>query len=156
MARFRLATLLQLRTSERDACRSELARAIAARTQLEQQEAELVGQLQQLQNETRASSAPGALNVDKLLSVHRYLLLQRLELQQLRQRAQQVDAEIERRRQRLVVADRELRIVEKLREKHQQQVARHDLSQQQRQIDELAGQRRTGGKAHRGNGGGWR
>ena len=142
MAPFRLSALLRFRQTERDASRAELARAIEARRQLERQTAELDAHLEQLRDHTRLASAPGAVDVDKLLSVHRYLLLQQVQRQQLLQQAAQVDAEIDRRRQKLVEADRELRIIEKLRDRHHKQSQQRELYRQQQQIDEVAGQRR--------------
>jgi flagellar export protein FliJ len=87
-------------------------------------------------------SAPGVIRVDLLLSTHRYELLLHAQAQQLQRQRQVIGAEIERRRQTLVEADQELRILEKLRERHQ---AAFEFDAQKvdiRLLDEMALRRR--------------
>ena len=121
---FRLETLLRIRTAARDERRSQLSEAYKAEQVLLQQEAQIIEEKQQTKQRAEQISQPGTVDVDLLLNVHRYELLLEAQHQKLRQQKQQVDEEIERRRQVLVEADREVRILEKLREKkllaHQQ------------------------------------
>ena len=87
-------------------------------------------------------SAPGTIHVDRLLNTHRYELILHAQLQQLRRQRQVIATEIERRRQALVEADRELRILEKLREKHAMAFAYNEHKAHIRLLDEMALRRR--------------
>jgi len=119
---FRLETLLRLRMAERDERRADLAKALRA-------EAVLQGELRQIETEqlqarakVREQSAPGAADVDGLLQTNRYQLALKACRGQLEGQLVQVRAELERRRQALLEADRGVRVLEKLRER---QLAAH-------------------------------
>lgn len=85
-----------------------------------------------------AKSEPGQLEVDNLLYAHRYELILSSQLQQLTIQRQKIGTEIERRRQALIEADRELRILEKLRERHAREFRQADEQSEMRQMDEIA------------------
>jgi flagellar FliJ protein len=136
--RFRLETLQRLRMAERDERRADLAKALRA-------EAVLLNELQQIEAErtqtrtaVRERSAPGAADVDALLRTNRYQLVLQARRGQLEQQLVQVRAELERRRLALVEADREVRVLEKLRERqlaaHQNRAARLEV----KELDEVA------------------
>ena len=119
---FRLETLLRLRMAERDERRADLAKALRA-------EGVLQGELRQIETEqlqarakVREQSAPGAADVDGLLQTNRYQLVLKAQRGQLEGQLVQVRAELERRRQALLEADRGVRVLEKLRER---QLAAH-------------------------------
>ncbi len=138
---FRLATLLQLREATRDERRAALAEAYHVDDLLRRQQEELAGELSGLEKLCRVVSGPGTVDVDRLVEAHRYKLALRFQGQTLDRQRQAVAAEIKRRRQALVEANRDVRVLEKLREK---QAARHRADQDQRQrkqLDEIALQR---------------
>jgi flagellar protein FliJ len=135
---FRLETLLRLRMAERDERRADLAKALRA-------EAMLQGELRQIESEqadarvkVREQSAPGAADVDGLLRTNRYQLVLKARRGQLEGQLAQVRAELERRRQALLEADRGVRVLEKLRER---QLAAHREREERLEIkvlDEVA------------------
>ncbi len=86
----------------------------------------------------RHQSQPGQLLVDGLLQSHRYELLVRTQMRQLAEQRKQVAVEIERRRQALVEADRELRMLEKLRDRHQAEYRADQEKLATRELDEIA------------------
>jgi flagellar FliJ protein len=135
---FRLATLLRLRLGERDERRSDLAKALAA--------AEiLLGQRKSLEVEERDNltalrkvAAPGGANIDRLIHGHRYAAILKVRATQLSAQQAQVEREIERRRQVLVEADRQVRVLEKLRSRQQAEHQRRADKLEARQLDEVA------------------
>jgi flagellar FliJ protein len=136
--RFRLETLLRLRLADRDQRRADLVKAQRAENALLDQ-AEALAQEQGANQElSRQWASPGAADVDRLIASHRYELVLRTRSQQLAAQIQQVRGEVERRRQALVEADRQVRVLEKLRER--QQLAHHmrEEKREQKQLDERA------------------
>jgi flagellar FliJ protein len=135
---FRLETLLRLRMAERDERRGDLAKALRAEQVLREQQQKLLTEQDEQRTNVRARSSPGGADVDGLVRAHRYQLILKAQAQQLAGQMVQVAAEIERRRQVLVEADRQVRVLEKLRER---QLAKHRREQERREAktyDELA------------------
>jgi flagellar FliJ protein len=138
MFRFRLSTLLRLRTAERDERRADLAKALQAEAILREQQQRLTAEQGQLVERSRQLKAPGAADVDALLHAHRYELVLAARRRQLAGQLEQVQAEIERRRQALVEADRQVRVLEKLRERQQTAYAAVQTRHEIKQYDEMA------------------
>lgn len=136
--RFRLATLLRLRETARDECRSQLAEALRAADVVERRLAEVAEELALLSQHVRQALAPGAVPVDRLLDAQRYEVLLRLQQKTMRDEQTAIEREIERRRELLAAADREVRTLERLREsqseRHRAELERQALAQ----MDEAA------------------
>lgn len=135
--RFRLETLHRLRTAERDRRRAELAQAHQAAEILDQQRTQIEAEQEATKEEARRLVSPGSADIDALLRVHRHELILKAELRQLAAQRAQVEAEIQRRRQVLVEADRQVRVVEKL---HERKLAEHHKKEDRievRLLDEM-------------------
>lgn len=135
---FRLQTLLRLRQAVRDRRRARLAEAYQAERILQQQTEELARQLDRIKRQMRRAAQPGQVDVDSLLASHRYELLLRAQQEQLKGQIEQIAEEIESRRQLLVEADRQLRVVQKLRDRQREA---HHYQQRKQEInatDEVA------------------
>jgi flagellar export protein FliJ len=138
---FRLASLLSLREAERDATQAafsaalaEQARAIGGR---EAAERKLIEQ----QSDHRRSQVAGVVTLDVLFRAERYAASLRNELSEWTTARHLADAEVLHSQAALAVAEREVEILEKLRE-HQQ--ARYQLEHSRaevKQLDEVAAQR---------------
>jgi flagellar FliJ protein len=143
--RFRLATLLRLRESTRDERRLELARAYQADDLLRREEERVNEDLAGLTNLVRQAAGPGPVDVDGLLEAQRFEIVLTAQRQHLARQREMVRAEIERRRQALVEANRDVQVLERLRQRqadrHRDEENRRDLLR----IDELA-QRRVSGE----------
>ncbi len=139
--RFRLAPLLRLHEAARDERRAQLAEAFRAEETLHARMREIERELESLKQECRRSSRPGSLDVDRLIDSQRYELLMLTQRQVLKQHEQTLAEEIERRRAALVAADREVRILEKLREKQKQDHRRQELREEVKILDEVAARR---------------
>lgn len=135
---FRLATLLRLRIAERDERRSELAKALAAAEILRGQQQSLATEQADNLEALRKVAAPGGGDVDRLMHGHRYAALLKARAAQLASQQAQVEREIERRRQVLVEADRQVHVLEKLQARKQAEHRRHLEKLEARQLDEAA------------------
>ena len=137
---FKLQTILRLRSAERDSRREELAKALRAEEILRAQQGQLEMEMSDLKETTRRLSEPGRGDIDGLLRTHRYELLLRIQTQQLAAQMAQVQAETERRRLAVVEADRQVRVLEKLRERQMLAHRQHAEKQEAKQLDEVAAQ----------------
>lgn len=141
MARFqfRLATLLRLRELARDERRAQLAEVLRLLDRLREQRDELNRLLRSTQE--LQTAPPGNVDVDRLLNATRYELVLRTELRQLELQEATVAAEIEKRRQALVAADREVRSLELLRDSQQERHTNEEEHRSRKELDEIAVQR---------------
>jgi flagellar FliJ protein len=137
---FRLASLLRLRESRRDECRAALAEAYRIDDVLRKQWEGLGRELDALREFCRTTASPGAVQIDRLVEAQRYELVARAQQQHVAQQRETVAAEIERRRQALVEADREVRVLEKLRERQAEQHRREEDLREVKRLDEVAAQ----------------
>lgn len=136
---FRLATLLKLRERLRDERRGQLAEALKL-------DDELRSRVHALDDELRGAlrlqaPEPGAINVDRLLDATRYELVLRAEQGQLRAQQAALAAELEKRREALAAADREVRALERLRETRREQFRAEQETKSAKEMDEVAMQR---------------
>ena len=137
--RFRLATLLRLREATRDERRSQLAEAYLAEQKLNERKAEVVAEAAELRRRYGQAATVGALDVDQLLDSHRYEMVLAAQLKFIADQYAKLAVEIEKRRQALVAADREVRVLEKLRENLRERHRQEEQHVEMKQIDEVAG-----------------
>ena len=138
--RFKLSTLQRLRENERDERRSRLADAQRAEDIVNARIADIDAELGRLRDETGRRSRPGRMDVDALMEVQRYELLLKAERQAAVQQRELVATEVERRREALVLADREVRVLERLRETQQARHRQGEERQERKVLDEIATQ----------------
>ena len=137
--RFRLKTLLRMRESGRDERRGRLAEAYVAEQKLLEKHAELQAELDELKGYGRVSGQVGTVELERLLAAHRFGLVVQLEMQTVARQQKLLAEEIEKRRQALVIADREVRVLETLRDKQRERHQLAEAAQAMKLIDELAG-----------------
>jgi flagellar export protein FliJ len=136
--RFRLATLRKLRESHRDELRGKLAEAFHAAQLLEEQQSAVAAEITDLQESQRQATSGGTTSVNALLEVQRYQAVLRAQQGTLQDQAKLLATEVERRRQTVMEADRQVRVLEKLDERqrlHHQQVQNRVAA---REMDEIA------------------
>jgi len=134
---FRLATLLKIRESDRDERRLRLAEALEAQRILHERIEELRREKGEISRESRAAIEPGQLDIDRVLRVSRYELLLEAQIDHLTKRDEQLREEIELRRDALVEADREVKILEKLRQRRREEFKAQERNLEQKAMDEL-------------------
>ncbi len=121
---FRLETLLQVRQSTRDQRQAELAEVRRADAELQSRLGRIEQEQSQLQLECRTAARPGVIDVRRLLQVQQYAASLRAGAAELRQQRQTLADEIDRRHQELVEAERELQVIDKLRENQCRRIAK--------------------------------
>ncbi len=136
--RFRLATLRKLRESHRDELRGKLAEAYQAVQKLEEQQLVIVDELLALQDVQRRATEGTTTSVNSLLEAQRYQAVLRAQQSTLRDHSKVLSTEVERRRQNVIEADQQVRVLDKLNERqkldHQQILNRAEV----RELDEIA------------------
>jgi len=136
--KFRLTSLLRLREAARDERRRHLAEALRAESVLNEHRGGIERELLVLQRQARAATEPGTIDVDQLIESQRYEASLRVQAAIMTQQAAQLEAEIESRRQALVAADREVRVLEKLRQRDHEQFRFEQARREGKQMDEIA------------------
>ncbi len=135
---FRLATLSRLREAARDERRGQLAEAQRAEQVIIDRVAEIAREQADVERRSLDAARPGAVDVDRLADAARYEMILKLERQSADQQRQAVAAEIEKRREALLAADREVRVLEKLREAQHQRHLEEEARAEAKQFDETA------------------
>lgn len=133
---FRLKALLDLRGAERDVQRAQLAELLTAEQRLRQQKAGVAAELQNELNARRDAIARGRLDVGRLQAAQLFEHALRGELQVLGQRQQALESLVAEQQATLVEAQRQVRVLEKLREKQQLAFDTAQQSAQWRVLDE--------------------
>jgi flagellar protein FliJ len=139
---FRLETLRRLRIAHRDQQRSALADAFRAEQILADRRAELVAEQAQLRNMQRAAVSGHYADVNQLVEAKRYETILVANEHLLADQARRLAEEVERRRLVLVEADRAVRVLDLLDEKHKQEHRRQAQRQEVKRLDEVAMMRR--------------
>lgn len=138
--KFRLHSVLQLRRTHQDERKTELAQAIQAAQILQNQIGDVQQQLQEIEDQLR-TAATDRLDVDHLMAIRRHQATTRALLRQLEEQEQVVEQEIERRQNRLVEANREVKVVETLEQQHRDAQWGLFLKREQDALDEFAQKR---------------
>ena len=139
--KFRLATLQKVREARRDRERAALAEAFRAEQVLADRRAELAAEAAELQTLQRSAVAGPLLDVNRLLEAQRYELVLKAQAVELAQKVAMLAVETERRRQLLIEADRDVRVLERLDERHLGEHRRREQRFEVKQLDEVANRR---------------
>jgi flagellar export protein FliJ len=135
---FRLKTLLAIRQSTRQERRAQLADGLAAQRDLERARGEL---RQELADQWQLSTTAGgrrAIDIERLAAGDRYRGVLRARLACLAQDAAALSTEIEVRQQALAVAEREVRVLDKLRERQHECFRYEQARRENNAADEVA------------------
>jgi flagellar protein FliJ len=143
--KFRLATLQKVREAHRDRERAALAEAFGAEQVLADRRNELRAETEELQNLQRSAVVGPVLDVNRLLEAQRYELVLKARSEALAQQQAMLAVETERRRQQLIEADREVRVMERLDERHHQEHRRREQRIEVKLLDEVANRRLAAG-----------
>jgi flagellar export protein FliJ len=136
--RYRLATLLRLREATRDEKRTQLADAQRAARILEDQISEIDAEFSDSRQQSQTATRPGEINVDHLIQVHRYERVLQAQRAAIVSQLKLVTAEIDKRRLALVEADRQVQVLEKLRERQLAEFTHAENQRDQKLMDEIA------------------
>ena len=144
MFKFRFDPLITIRNNELKERQMELAKAYDARRILEEHLLEIERQLTEGIATARDLMQPGqAVNVEYLLGLRRQEMFLRANQDDLEKKIQIVDEEIEVRRAKVVEANKELKIIEKLKEKRLEQYLDGEKRAETKAMDEIAGRNQS-------------
>ena len=139
--RFPFDTVQRVRVLVRDEQRQRLADAFRAEEIIERQHQQLSDELAELQNQQRSAMKRRDVDVNELLAGQRYEFVIKAQQQMVEQQSAKLAEEVERRRQSLVEAERDVQVMEKLDTRLR---AAHRVNEQRvetKQLDEIAQQR---------------
>jgi flagellar FliJ protein len=137
---FRLHSLVRLREAARDERRAHLAEALRIVASLEEEMRQLRFKLDEAR---QMHTAPqGAVDIDRLLVAERYEMVLLLEKSKFEQQLASMNIEVEKRRQALVWADQDVRVLEKLKETQFQRWRAGAERDALDHLDEIAGRLR--------------
>ena len=92
------------------------------------------GRLEETRQAVARLSSPGRVDVAQLLGHQRYELVLQSQLRELNEQLRRLHVEVEKRRRALVLADQQVRVLDKLRTKRKE---RHDYAESRRTQNEL-------------------
>ncbi|MDR2117438.1 MAG: flagellar FliJ family protein [Planctomycetaceae bacterium] len=135
--RFQLEPLITIRDNTLKEKQGELAKAYEARRIVEEKQQELKQELaenivagrQRLQTET--------IDIEFLLGLRRHEAYLNAQINDVQERLQQIDAEIELRRNAVLEANKELKMIEKLKEKRYEKYRAEENRKETIRIDEI-------------------
>ena len=137
---FRLQSVLKVRREARDQARYELARALQAETILKTQQEEGQEEVRQLLSQLVKAQTTGEISVDWIMELRRYEVVLKTQHAQVLEQMEQVGGEVERRRDLLANADREVKVLERLEAKKKNEWLKREQRLEQVENDEAAGQ----------------
>ncbi len=135
---FRLESLLSLRRGERDACRAELAAALAEQREVANRRQALAAEFERQQDWQRTVAMSGPIDLNRLRDGQSYEAALRGQSTQLGESEQLAAARVDSGREALATAEREVRVLEKLRERRRLEHDREQSRRAQRHFDETA------------------
>src|SRR5687768_13955120 len=133
--RFRLSAVQKVREARRDRERAALAEAFRAEEVLADRTSALSAEAAELQSLQRSARAEPVLDVNRLLEAQRYELVLKARAADLAQQQAMLGVETERRRQQLIEADRDVRVLERLDERHRQEYRLQERRIEMKQLD---------------------
>lgn len=139
---FRLQTLRRLRELDRNEARLRLAQAQQAAQILAQRQESIASELTELRQSQRALCERQAMDVNQLLQTQRFQLTLQAQNADLIQQAEKVSEELERRRQAVVEADQQVRVLDRLEARRRAEHQRAKAAAECKRLDEVGATRR--------------
>ncbi len=142
MFKFRLEPLLAIRDNILKEKQADLAKAYDAHRIVETKRIEVLHEIDANNESARLMQRSGNVQVDFLLGVRQYEAYLRSQLEAIRAHLKQIEAVIEERRNAVITANKELKIIEKLKEN---QRGKYDAVQRKKEtvlMDEIGERKR--------------
>lgn len=137
--RFTLESVLKLRNQKRDECRRQLGLAISRLKQIESEGEQVLAEQDELRGYLKELSKQGTVAVGMVSRCHMHLAQLQRKHHQILMARDEAQREVDVERKKLIAADQDVKVMEKLREKNQQEFQREqDLRECQEQDEILA------------------
>jgi flagellar FliJ protein len=144
MFTFRLEPLITIRDNELKECQAELAKAYHARQIVEETRLKFERDIAESLQSARKMMESGTIDVTFLLTLQDHKTYRTAQLAKIAEDIKKIDEEIERRRAIVVAANKELKIVQKLKEKRYEKYLEEENKTEMKIMDEIAGNRTQG------------
>ena len=141
MFRFRLTPLLKIRENTRRDKQAELVQALDAEAIVLEKLEEIKQKRVDLQEATRAKILEKQVHVGFMISSRRHEAFLIVQQNQIEEKLEVLRKEIERRREALLEADKEVRVMEKLRDKQKERYEQEQLAIETVLMDEIGSQK---------------
>jgi flagellar protein FliJ len=138
MNAFRLASLLRLRLVNRDELRTALAEVCRVDDLLRERRGRVAAELDALRDARRQVVAPGPVDLDRLAEYADYETALAGQQANLNRQQDRISQELHRCREALLEADREVRVLEKLRDTQAERYRQEQQRQEAKRLDEIA------------------
>ncbi len=135
---FRLKTVQRLREADRDEARGRLAEAYRAFEMLAEQRAGVADEVTDALRSQKTAFAHPQTDINRAIEAQRFLAVLRAQQSTMEKQSGLLEAEIEKRRVALTEADRNVRLLEKLAEKHEAALEHERSRVANAQLDEAA------------------
>ncbi len=135
---FRLKTLLAMHRSTRQERRAQLAEGLAAERGLELARSNVERELAEQGQSSAGSAGRRSIDVERLSAADRYRKVLRARLATMAQDTAALAIEIDARQQALAAAEREVRVLDKLRERQHEQFRYEQTRREINAADEVA------------------
>ena len=129
---------MKLRIAARDERRKSLADALRAESIVSEQITSMEKDIAAAREASRAAASPGLIQVERLLSFNRHELLLDANRRALIKQKEKIAEEAEIRRRALVEADRDVKALEKLRQRYDRERLIAEDRREQAELDQTA------------------
>ncbi|MDR0609016.1 MAG: flagellar export protein FliJ [Planctomycetaceae bacterium] len=140
---FRLEPLITIRDNTLKEKQGELAKAYEARRIVEEKQRQLQQELAENVETGRQRLQTGIIDIDFLLGLRRHEAYLNAQIEFVHGHLRQIDEEIERRRNAVLEANKELKIIEKLKEKRYEKYRTEENRKETIRLDEIAVKKRN-------------
>ena len=134
---FRLEALLRVRRSLEEEARRRMGRVVALRDEAQARVGELQG-AHRAAVESRRTGAREVVDLERWKATERFLVVLERRIRQAREALAQAEAQVEQARKALVKAHQDHLILQRLKERRQEQHALEVLREEAREMDEIA------------------
>ena len=139
---FRLDPLISIRDNVLKEKQAELAKAYEAQRIIEQKQLDTERSIEANLQSAREMQQLGKVDVTLLLGIRRYDMFLASQLDEIRRHIAMIAEEIEIRRQAVIEANKELKIIEKLKERKREEYRVEERRKETIEMDEIAGRKR--------------
>jgi len=141
MFQFRLTPLLKIRENIRRERLAELTKSLEAEAVILEKLEGINNQIVETKKEARERIRQGKINVDYMIGLRRHEAFLLAQQSYIQEKLEILRQEIEKRRQAVIEADKEVRVMEKLREKQKERYDESERAKETVLMDEIAGQK---------------
>ncbi|MEZ6046922.1 MAG: hypothetical protein R3C11_15345 [Planctomycetaceae bacterium] len=133
---FQLDPLLKYRENRRDVCRQVLAQVLAADEELVQQKNRVQKEYHSIENEIKQLGQQGKIDIDRISSRRFHLGQLKIKMKMIDENRRQLEEKINLCRQALIQADQDVKVIEKIKTRKQDDHTSTQIHQENLELEE--------------------